>query len=251
MYKGYFIDLDGTMYKGKERIPSAERFIARLQEKNIPFLFVTNNATRTPEEVAEHLKAYNVHVSKEAVYTSGMAAIDYLKREITGNKVLLIGEHALRTQLLEAGYHLTDEQPDVVLQSLNREVTYKELEAATLAIRAGASFITTNIDSNLPSEKGFVPGSGSITAFLKEATQVEPVVIGKPSSIVMQGALERIGLAKEDVAMIGDNYQTDIQAGIQFHMPTIMVLTGFSTAEDIEGLEQPTHLIQSLDEWHE
>jgi len=230
MYKAYFIDLDGTMYRGKERIPTAEAFIKRLQEAKIPFLFVTNNATKTPAQVAEN---FNV------------------------NRVMVIGEEAIKNQVEAAGYTLVSEDPEVVLQSLDRNVTYKDLETATLAIRSGATYIVTNIDSNLPSEKGPIPGSGAITGFLKVATQVEPIIIGKPSSVIMESALDYLNakfpdrhFTKEDIAMVGDNYQTDIQAGIQYGMDTLMVLTGFSTREDLEKVEeQPTHLVEDLSEW--
>lgn len=258
MYRAYFIDLDGTMYKGKERIPTAEAFIKRLQEKEIPFLFVTNNATKTPEQVAENLcKNYGVTVNAQQVFTSGMAAIDYLNQHLSDKNIMIVGEDALKRQATEQGYQLVTDSPTAVLQSLNRSTTYAELEAATLAIRSGAQFVVTNIDSNLPSEKGFIPGSGSITAFLKMATQQEPVVIGKPSSIIMQSALDYLNkqypnahFTKEEIAMVGDNYNTDIQAGIQFGMDTLMVLTGFSTREDlVKVAEQPTHLVNDLSEW--
>ena len=258
MYKAYFIDLDGTMYRGKDRIPTAEAFIKRLQEAKIPFLFVTNNATKTPAQVAENLRVnYGTEVSADEVYTSGVAAVDYLKSHFNVYRIMVIGEEAIKNQVEAAGYTLVSEDPEVVLQSLDRNVTYKDLETATLAIRNGATYIVTNIDSNLPSEKGPIPGSGAITGFLKVATQVEPIIIGKPSSVIMESALDYLNakfpdrhFTKEDIAMVGDNYQTDIQAGIQYGMDTLMVLTGFSTREDLEKVEeQPTHLVEDLSEW--
>ena len=170
---------------------------------------------------------------------------------------MVIGEEAIKNQVEAAGYTLVSEDPEVVLQSLDRNVTYKDLETATLAIRSGATYIVTNIDSNLPSEKGPIPGSGAITGFLKVATQVEPIIIGKPSSVIMESALDYLNakfpdrhFTKEDIAMVGDNYQTDIQAGIQYGMDTLMVLTGFSTREDLEKVEeQPTHLVEDSSEW--
>ena len=170
---------------------------------------------------------------------------------------MVIGEEAIKGQVEAAGYTLVSENPEVVLQSLDRNVTYKDLETATLAIRNGAVYIVTNIDSNLPSEKGPIPGSGAITGFLKVATQVEPIIIGKPSSVIMESALDYLNakfpdrhFTKDDIAMVGDNYQTDIQAGIQYGMDTLMVLTGFSTREDLEKVEeQPTHLVEDLSEW--
>ena len=171
---------------------------------------------------------------------------------------MVIGEEAIKNQVKAAGFTLDSENPELVLQSLDRSVTYKDLEKATLAIRGGATYIVTNIDSNLPSEKGPVPGSGAITGFLKVATQAEPFVIGKPSSIIMESALEYLNtkfpnshFSKEDIVMVGDNYQTDIQAGIQYGMDTIMVLTGFSTRETLLNVEeQPTHLVEDLSKWN-
>lgn len=250
-YKGYLIDLDGTVYKGSERIPSAEAFIEKLKTQNIPFLFVTNNATKTPAEVKGNLlHNFHIDVTEEHIYTSGMAALDYLSEQDMGKKVMVIGEKSLKDQVLQSGFDIVADNPDFVLQALDRAVTYKQLEAACLAIQAGASFIATNPDTNLPTEKGFVPGAGAITAFLKACTQKEPIIIGKPYPVIMQGALQRMKLNKEDVIMVGDNYNTDILAGIHFGVDTLMVLTGFSQMKDIaDKKEQPTYIVETLAEW--
>ena len=252
-YKGYLIDLDGTVYKGTERIPSAEAFIEKLQAQNIPFLFVTNNATKTAAEVRENLlENFRIDVTEDHIYTSGMAALDYLIEKDMGKRVMVIGEDSLKNQVTQSGFEIVDEKPDFVLQALDREVTYKELEAACLAIQAGAGFIATNPDTNMPTEKGFVPGAGAITAFLKACTQREPIVIGKPYPVIMQGALHRMKLDKADVLMVGDNYNTDILAGVHYGMDTLMVLTGFSQIADIidkEDEEQPTYIVETLAEW--
>ena len=260
-YKAYFIDLDGTMYMGKKRIPSAEAFIKKLQEKQIPYLFVTNNATKTPQQVADKLyNHYDTFVQPTEVYTSAVASVDYLLEHHAGAKIFLLGSDSLARQLVEAGFTLVKENPDVVLQSLDIKLDYHKLETATLAIRDGATFIVTNIDSNIPNEKGLCPGSGSTTAFLKCSTGKEPVIIGKPSSIIMEGAIRHLNnqlisngkppLTKEEIVMVGDNYTTDIMAGINVGMDTLMVLTGFSTREDLLTVDkQPTHILEELTEW--
>ena len=260
-YKAYFIDLDGTMYMGKNRIPSAEEFIARLQAKDIPFLFVTNNATKTTQQVADKLhNHYHTTVEAQQVYTSAVASVDYLLEHHPGAKIFLLGSESLAGQLVEAGFTLVDENPDVVLQSLDSKVDYQKLETATLAIRNGADFIVTNIDSNIPNEKGLCPGSGATTAFLKCSTGQEPVVIGKPSAIIMEGALHHLNeqlkaegkatLTKDEIVMVGDNYTTDIMAGVNFEMDTLMVLTGFSDRDDLLAVEaQPTHIVSDLTKW--
>lgn len=251
MYKGYLIDLDGTVYRGKERIPSAEIFVKKLQERGIPHLFVTNNATKTPQEVAHFLTNHcQLEVHADEVYTSGMAAVDYVREHYPQARTLIVGEKALRQQAAAAGLPVVDEEVEVVIQALNREATYATLEKASTAIRNGAVFITTNADTNIPTERGFLPGSGALTAFLKTSTQKNPVIIGKPYAPIMEGALKRIGLTKQEVVMVGDNYNTDILAGIHYGMDTLLTLTGFTRREDLVGKDElPTHIVEDLSGW--
>ena len=133
---------------------------------------------------------------------------------------------------------------------MDRFVTYDKLATASTAIRNGAAFIATNPDVNLPTENGMMPGAGSLTAFLKISTQREPLIIGKPFGYIMDGALERIGLTKEEIVMVGDNYNTDILAGMNYGVDTILALTGVTTAEDLEEvINKPTHILNDLSEW--
>lgn len=250
-YKGYLIDLDGTMYSGTLPIPTAKPFIENLVAKDIPHLFLTNNATRTPEEVAAYLKEIcDIDTTADHVYTSAIAAVDYVAKEHPAARTFILGESALIKEAESKGLALTDQDADVVIQALDRTLTYDKLATANLAIRNGAAFIVTNPDTSIPTEKGFLPGAGSLTAFLKTSTQKEPIVIGKPYSFIMDGALERLGLAKEDVVMVGDNYNTDILAGIHYDMDTILTLTGFTSREDLSYIdEKPTHIVNDLAEW--
>jgi len=239
------------VYKGAERIPTAEVFVKELQDKNIPFLFVTNNATKTAAEVRENLlRNFQIDVTEDHIYTSAMAALDYLKELNIGQKVMVVGEASLKQEVQAAGFEMVEENPDFVLQALDRDVTYPQLEAACLAIQNGAKFVATNPDTNLPTERGFIPGAGALTAFLKACTQKEPLVIGKPYPTIMAGAIKRMQLEKKDVVMVGDNYNTDILAGVHYGVDTLMVLTGFSQLADIEGKpEQPTYIVNDLSEW--
>lgn len=250
-YKGYLIDLDGTMYRGKEPIPAASRFIKRLQENKIPYLFVTNNSSKTQKEVADNLvQNFDVQTSAAEVYTSSLATADYLTSLGGGKKVYIIGETGIRTALKNAGFVEDEENPDYVVVGIDRQVTYHDFEIATLAIHKGARFIATNKDTNLPSDKGMVPGAGSLVALLIASTRVQPTFIGKPEAIIMEEAIKTIGLTKEEVIMVGDNYETDILAGINNDVDTLLVLTGFTTKEDLTLVEeQPTYLLNSLDEW--
>lgn len=249
-YKGYLIDLDGTMYKGKESIKEAPGFIRRLKDTQVPYLFLTNNSTSTPEEVAIRLQAqFNVPAKPEEVYTSSLAAADYVK-SLKGNRVYVVGEKGLRHALTEAGCDLVDEDIDHVVVGLDTQLTYEKCVTASLAIQNGASFIATNKDTNLPNERGLVPGAGSIVALIEKSTRVKPVFVGKPESIIMESALNRLNLDKKDVLMVGDNYETDILAGINNGVDTLLVLTGFTQKEDLNTVaDQPTHVVATLDEW--
>ena len=251
-YAGYMIDLDGTIYRGKEKIPAAKRFIERLQEHDIPFLFVTNNSTQAPIKVVENLaNNFDIHVKEENVYTSALATADYIA-DLNKDKrsVYVIGEVGLKQAILDKGFRFEETNPDYVVVGLDYDVTYHKFELATLAIKRGAKFIGTKADTNLPNERGLVPGAGSVIALVECSTQQKATYIGKPETIIMEKALERLGLPKDEVVMVGDNYMTDIKAGINFGIDTMLVYTGVSTRELVRKQEiAPTIELGSLDEW--
>ena len=238
------------MYNGSEKIAEAAGFIERLRKANKPFLFLTNNSTSKNEDVVDKLKKVSdVKAYPEEVFTSTMATISYLEKNNL-NRIFMIGEGGLDDGLKNAGFEISDHEVDAVVVGLDRSVTYKDLEKATLLIRAGAKFIATNPDTNLPTERGLVPGNGALMAFLETSTNQKATVIGKPEAIIMNAAIEAIGLDKEEVIMVGDNYTTDIQAGIQNDVDTLLVLTGFTAKEDVETLPTPpTHVVETLEDW--
>lgn len=252
-YGGYLIDLDGTIYRGKEKIPAAKRFIERLQEHNIPFLFLTNNTTKTPEDVAKNLRDnYDIKAEASNVYTAALATADYLDgiADQKHRKVYIIGELGLKRAILSKGFEMDEDNPDYVVAGLDYDVTYHKFEIATLAIKKGAKFIGTNADTNLPNERGLVPGAGSVIALLERSTQQQALYIGKPETIIMEKALAVTGLSKDQVVMVGDNYMTDISAGINFGIDTLLVYTGVSTKELVAKQDiKPTHEVDSFDEW--
>lgn len=251
MYKGYLIDLDGTIYLGKTPIPAGKRFIESLQKQTIPFLFVTNNTTKTPTMVANRLATeFGIQIAPETVYTASLATIDYMNEQNLGKTVYVIGESGLIDLILAAGYIWEEETPDYVVVGLDSAVTYEKFIKATLAIKRGARFIGTNPDKNIPTERGLMPGAGALISFLKTSTQTEPVFIGKPEAIIMEKALKQLGCTKEEAIMVGDNYETDISAGINNGIDTLLVLSGFTKPEAVATLPiAPTHVVQSLDDW--
>jgi 4-nitrophenyl phosphatase len=249
-YKGYLIDLDGTVYTGKNRIDTARDFIIRLVEEKIPYLFVTNNSLRTPNQVSEMLNEMEIPSTPDHVYTVGQAAASYVVEQNPNARVFLIGEEGVQKPFAELGIQLVTEDPDFVVTGLDRNITYQKLADACVAVRAGATFISTNPDIALPTEKGFYPGNGAMTAVISTSTRVNPIFIGKPEAIIMEQAVKLLGIPKEDMLMVGDFYGTDIMAGINAEMDTLLVLTGVSQREHLKEVDiQPTYVINSLDEW--
>jgi 4-nitrophenyl phosphatase len=249
-YKGYLIDLDGTMYRGTERIHEAIDFVNTLHEEGIPFLFVTNNSSRTPEQVAEKLKSFHIPATADLVFTTSQATANYIYAQNKNASVYVIGEEGIRSALEEKGLQFAMENADYVVTGIDRDINYEKLAIACLAVRNGATFISTNGDIAIPTERGLLPGNGSLTSVVSVSTQVKPIFIGKPESIIMEQAIKVLGTAKEETLMIGDNYDTDILAGINAGIDTLLVHTGVTTKELLANYPQkPTYVVDSLSEW--
>ncbi|PYZ92918.1 TIGR01457 family HAD-type hydrolase [Salipaludibacillus keqinensis] len=249
-YKGYLIDLDGTMYRGEEKIEAASRFVKKLEHKNIPYLFVTNNSSRTPAEVADKLISMDIPATEGHVFTTSMATAQYIDQTYGKAKVYMIGERGLEDALVKQGLELVNQHADVIVMGIDREINYEKLTTACLAVRKGAAFLSTNGDVAIPSERGLLPGNGSLTSVVQVSTGVKPTFIGKPESIIVDQALEVLGMSRDETVMVGDNYQTDILAGIRANMDTIIVHTGVTSKEQLSKENiQPTWSIKSLDDW--
>lgn len=247
-YKGYFIDIDGTMYKGSEIIEGAIEFIEYLNANNKDYLFVTNNSSKTPGEVAEKLNNMGFNTSSEHVITSAMATAGYISEESPGASVYMVGGSGLKSSLSDAGLVIKEDQNvDYVVMGLDVNISYEKLSVACLAVRNGAKFISTNKDVSIPNERGFLPGNGSLTSVVSVSTGQTPIFIGKPETIIMEQAVEKIGLSKEECVMIGDLYDTDILAGINSGIDTLHVQTGVTSLEEINLKEiLPTYSVKNL-----
>lgn len=250
-YKGYIVDLDGTIYLGEGRIPAGEDFIHRLQAEKIPYLFVTNNTTKTPETVQERLRTkFNIETPLETIYTASAATVDYMNELNREKTVYILGGDGLKSAIYNAGYVEDCDHPAYVVVAVDMELSYDKLKIATFAIQKGATFIGTNPDLNLPTSEGLLPGSGSIVACVKAATQVNPIFIGKPESIITEKCVEMMTLDKSDILVVGDNYLTDIHTGINNNIDTLLVTTGFTKPEEVATLPiAPTYVVNSLSEW--
>lgn len=250
-YGAYLLDLDGTIYRGTEIIPEAVQFIEQLRGAGIPFLYLTNNSTATADAFAKRLSDMGLPTTKEEVYTSSMATAAYLaEREEAGAHVYVIGETGLQTALKDRGFVLTDDNPKYVVVGLDREFTYEKMAIASRAIRNGATFIATNIDPALPTERGLFPGAGSLVAAVSTASATKPIAIGKPETIIVNYALEQLGKDRDETIIVGDNLHTDIEAGVKSGIDSLLVLTGYSTREDLAVSPfKPTHVEENLMTW--
>lgn len=238
---GFIIDLDGTMYAGTKPIPYTGEFIASIRRQGWPYLFLTNNSTVHPHEVAERLENLTgISTSGGDVLTSGMAAARFIVEQNKGNRVYCVGEKALRETLEAAGLALTADKPDYVVQGIDRDFTYSKLVKAVSSIREGALYIQTNPDHLLPMENGPIPGSGAIGAAIAAASETQPVVIGKPSSVIMRYGILHMGLPEQDIWVVGDNIRTDIGAGAATGCRTALVLTGLATPDNYRTLIRET-----------
>jgi len=249
-YKGYCIDLDGTVYRGKEPIEETIHFIHLLQQKGIEPFYVTNNASHTPDQVLAKLQEFGVEAKRSHIMTSALAAAKYIALHYYGKEVSMVGDSGLREALLENGVNIVTSSQEVFVIGMDRSITYEKLAQACLDIRKGAVFISTNSDRAYPSERGLMPGNGAFTALLQTATGVEPIFIGKPQGNMLEIIQLEQQFAKEDMVMIGDNYNTDILAGIEFGIDTVHVNTGVTSTEEVLSKSiAPTVTLENLLDW--
>lgn len=237
------MDMDGVLWRGDEPLPAMVEMFEWLRESAMPFVLATNNSSKTRADYVAKLARLGVaDVPETAIVTSGTATAAYLQKHYpAGTPVHVLGMDGLRRILDGAGFDTSDEAPpQVVVAGIDFHLTYEALKRAALHIRAGADFIGTNPDLTFPSPDGLVPGAGSLLAALEVATDVAPVVIGKPSTPMFETALETLGTAPEETLMVGDRLNTDISGGQAAGMKTVLLFTGV-TAPD--ALTDPTNTI--------
>ena len=247
------IDMDGVLYRGNTPMPGLQKFFAFLRERPIPFILATNNSTQTPQQRVEKLARMGVQIFPEEVLNSGQATARALAREYpAGTRVHVFGSDALREAVREEGFVLAGEDVQLVVASMDRDVTFEKLKRATLLIRGGARFVATNLDPTQPTEEGLWPGTGSLIAALRTAAETEPFVVGKPEPTMFQLAVEQMGARAGTTAAIGDRVDTDILGGLRAGLITICVLSGSSTREEAEAVGPDfifDHIAALLEAW--
>jgi 4-nitrophenyl phosphatase len=250
--RGFVLDMDGVLYRGDDPLPGLSEFVETCDARRIPFVFVTNNSMRTPEQYVAKLSGMGVAVAADRIVTSGISVLEYLTEHFgRGARVYIIGMPALHEVLINdrTGYVLDPTTPELIVCGSDLTLTYEKLKIATLAIRRGAAWVATNPDTTLPVEEGLWPGAGAILAALRATTEAEPLVVGKPEPVMMQQALRRMGVPPTEAVMVGDRLDTDILGGIRSGMTTALVLTGVETPETVAAQSiKPDYILRDLAE---
>ncbi len=224
------LDMDGVLWRSTTPMPGVVDFFAFLQQHDIGFAFATNNSTKTVEAYVEKLGEFGISAGPYQIITSAVATADYMCHKYSpGTPVYIIGETGIRQTLAECGFHEDPDHAEIVVVGMDTELTYAKMKIATLLIRRGAAFIGTNGDRSFPVPEGIAPGAGSILAAIESATDVAPLVIGKPETAMFEVALQRLGTTPDQTLMIGDRLETDILGAQRAGFKTALVLTGVTS----------------------
>jgi NagD protein len=230
----WLIDMDGVLVREEHPIEGAERFLARLRERGTPHLVLTNNSIYTRRDLAARLRTAGLDVPEESIWTSALATARFLEWQRPGGSAYLIGEAGLSNALYDAGYTQTDQDPDYVVLGETRTYSFERITTAIRLITRGARFIATNPDATGPSPTGPLPATGSVAALISHATGVAPYFVGKPNPLMIRTALNTLDVHSETTALVGDRMDTDVVAGLEAGLFTVLVLSGVSAAKDAE-----------------
>ncbi len=237
--KALILDMDGVIWKGDAPIGDLPATFKRIRERGLKFVFATNNGTKTPEEYRQKLAELGVEIDASQIVTSALGIGFMLSQRFPrGTKIFVIGEDGIRLALEEKGFEILSvenaPEAEAVVMGIDRGITFQKVVEATLLVRAGIPFYTTNTDRTFPTPRGEIPGSGSWLSVVTFATGVEPIVAGKPFPYLMELSLEKLGTKKEETLVVGDRLETDIAAGQSVGCPTALVLSGVSTQEQAD-----------------
>lgn len=247
--EAFLIDMDGVLVHEARPIPGAGELIARLEEAGRKFLVLTNNSIYTRRDLYARLRRVGIDVPMESLWTSALATAQFLHSQRPEGTAHVVGEAGLTTALHDIGYVLTDSDPEYVVLGETRTYSFEAITQAIRLVRAGARFIATNPDAIGPSPEGVLPATGSVAALISRATDVQPYFIGKPNPLMMRYALNTLGAHSESTVMIGDRMDTDIVAGLEAGMETVLVLSGVTSRAEIEAFPyRPTHVVDSVAE---
>jgi NagD protein len=232
--RSWLMDMDGVLVREDSAIPGATDFLQKLKDSDTPFLVLTNNSIYTRRDLAARLRSVGLNVPEESIWTSALATAGFLQDQRPDGTAFVIGETGLTTAMHQAGYTLTDRDPDYVVLGETRTYSFERITQAIRLVEGGARFIATNPDPTGPSNEGPLPATGSVAALISHATGVAPYFVGKPNPLMMRSALNAIDAHSESTAMIGDRMDTDVVAGLEAGLETVLVLTGVTSRESAE-----------------
>ncbi|NKY46731.1 MULTISPECIES: HAD-IIA family hydrolase [Nocardia] len=239
--------MDGVLVHEDHLIPGADAFLTELTEREIPYLVLTNNSIRTPRDLQARLRRIGLDIPASSIWTSATATATFLNEQRPGGTAYVVGESGLTTALHEIGYVLTDSDPDYVVLGETRTYSFEAITTAIRLVERGARFIATNPDPTGPSREGVLPATGSVAALITRATGRDPYYVGKPNPLMMRSALRQIGAHSQSAVMIGDRMDTDVIAGLEAGMRTVLVTSGISTRASVEQFPyRPTVVIDSV-----
>jgi len=244
----YLLDMDGTFNLGDGLIDGSLYFIDTLRELGKDFLFLTNNSSKHRRMYAEKITRLGLPIPEEKVFTSGEATALYLQQERPSEKVYVVGTSALEDEFRQHGFKLEEDDPEIVVLGFDTTLTYQKLWKLCDFVRSGLPYIATHPDFNCPTETGYMPDIGAMIAFVRASTGREPdLVIGKPNRMIVDAVAQKLGLAIEAMAMVGDRLYTDIALGQTSGITTCLVLSGEARAEDLVASPfQPTYTFKDL-----
>ena len=245
----WLTDMDGVLVHEGHVLPGAEALITKWQNDKTPFLVLTNNSIYTPRDLSARLRAGGLDVPEDRIWTSALATASFLHSQNPKGSAYVIGETGLTQALHDVGYIQTDTNPDYVVLGETRNFNFENLTKAIRLINGGARFIATNPDPTGPSNEGVLPATGSVAALITKATGKHPYIVGKPNPMMFRSAMRKIGAHSESTGMIGDRMDTDVVAGIEAGLHTVLVLTGIADQKEIERYPfRPTEILNSVED---
>ncbi|WP_449278316.1 HAD-IIA family hydrolase [Leucobacter sp. GX24907] len=243
----WLTDMDGVLVHENRAIPGAAELLQRWRDTEQPYLVLTNNSIFTARDLSARLASSGIEVPEDRIWTSALATAAFLKQQQPGGTAYVLGEAGMFTALHDAGYIMTETDPDFVVVGETRRYSFDAITKAIRLIDRGARFISTNPDATGPSPEGPLPATGAINALITKATGKVPYIVGKPNPMMFRSAMNRIGAHSHNTAMIGDRMDTDIVAGMEAGLHTILVMTGISDRAEIERFPfRPNEVLHSV-----
>jgi NagD protein len=243
----WLTDMDGVLVHEGVPVPGAQEFIQALEKSGKRYLVLTNNSIYTPRDLQARLRVGGIDVPAESIWTSALATAQFLDSQRPGGTAHVVGEAGLTTALHQIGYVLTDNDPDYVVLGETRTYSFTAITRAIRLINNGARFIATNPDPTGPSNEGALPATGAVAALITKATGVEPYFVGKPNPLMMRSALNAVNGHSESTAMVGDRMDTDVVAGIEAGLETILVLSGVTGRHQVDRFPyRPSRIVDSV-----